>query len=96
MERHEDTALREYEEKARELLDLTIDLCESRVSAAYARLLCCQERISHHWHEKLVALGFPQDLLPRAEDVRRGVRPGNRPAPIFPGLKKSKVQAQAQ
>ena len=66
------------------------------VSAAYARILCCQERISHHWHEKLVALGFPQDLLPRAEDVRRGVRPGNRPAPIFPGLKKSKVQAQAQ
>ncbi|MDL2315557.1 hypothetical protein LJC59_00540 [Desulfovibrio sp. OttesenSCG-928-A18] len=37
MERHEDTALREYEEKARELLDLTIDLCESRVAKAPGR-----------------------------------------------------------
>jgi len=42
MQRHED-ALREYEEKARELLDLTLDLCESRVAKAPSRATAPRE-----------------------------------------------------
>jgi hypothetical protein len=45
MERHED-ALREYEEKARELLDLTLDLCESRVAKAPSRATAPREALT--------------------------------------------------
>ena len=45
MERHED-ALREYEEKARELLDLTMDLCESRVAKAPSRATAPREALT--------------------------------------------------
>jgi hypothetical protein len=37
MERHEADALREYEEKAQELLDLTMDICKIRVFKAPSR-----------------------------------------------------------
>ena len=37
MERHESDALREYEEKAQELLDLTMDICNRRVFKAPSR-----------------------------------------------------------
>ena len=46
MERHEDAALREYEEKAQELLDLTIDLCERRVSKAPSRATAPREALT--------------------------------------------------
>ena len=46
MERHEDTALREYEEKARELLDLTLDICEMRVSKAPSRATAPREALT--------------------------------------------------
>ena len=45
MERHED-ALREYEEKARELLDLTLDLCEIRVAKAPSRATAPREALT--------------------------------------------------
>ena len=45
MERHED-ALREYEEKARELLDLTLDLCESRVAKTPSRATAPREALT--------------------------------------------------
>ena len=44
MERHEDSALRQYEEKARELVDLTLDICESRVSKEVGSLLWTSQR----------------------------------------------------
>lgn len=56
------------------------------VSAATARNWCYQERISPRSHAKLVRLGFPVELLPRAESVLRGASQGPRRAPIFPGL----------
>ena len=46
MERHEDTALREYEEKARELVDLTMDICESRVAKAPSRATAPREALT--------------------------------------------------
>lgn len=61
-------------------------------SKAYARLLCCQDRIPTVWHKKLVSLGFPAELLPRAEDVPMGLPRGYRfpkAAPIYPGLQKN-------
>lgn len=67
------------------------------VSRAYARLLCCQERIPVMWHAELARLGFPADLLPRAEDAQGGVRAGQRfikHPPIFPGLQQSPREAQ--
>ena len=46
MERHEDTALREYEEMARELVDLTMDICESRVAKAPSRATAPREALT--------------------------------------------------
>ncbi len=46
MERHEDSALRQYEEKARELVDLTLDICESRVSKAPSRATAPREALT--------------------------------------------------
>lgn len=46
MERHEDTALRVYEEKAQELLELTLDLCERRVAKAPSRATAPREALT--------------------------------------------------
>lgn len=46
MEQHEDAALREYEEKARELVDLTLDIFESRVSKAPSRATAPREALT--------------------------------------------------
>ena len=46
MERHEDAALREYEEKAQELVDLTMDICERRVSKAPSRATAPREALT--------------------------------------------------
>ena len=46
MERHEADALREYEEKAQELLDLTLDICERRVSKAPSRATAPREALT--------------------------------------------------
>ena len=46
MERHEDSALRQYEEKARVLVDLTLDICESRVSKAPSRATAPREALT--------------------------------------------------
>lgn len=46
MERCEDVALREYEEKAQELLELTLDLCERRVSKAPSRATAPREALT--------------------------------------------------
>lgn len=64
------------------------------VSPAYARLLCYQERIPQKWHADLVGLGFPAELLPRAEDIIGAPRAGQRFSkhpPIFPGLQKDRT-----
>ncbi len=39
--------------------------------------LCKAERIPSSRHRELVQLGIPTDLLPPAEDVRRGPKTGN-------------------
>lgn len=66
---------------------------------AYARLLCCQNRIPTKWHERLVDLGFPAELLPRAEDMPIG-RPRayhcTETERAFPRIGGAAQQAQAQ
>ena len=42
------------------------------------------ETMPVHRHKELVALGFPPELLPRAQDLKRGPRPVQ---PDFPGLR---------
>lgn len=46
MKRHEADALREYEEKAQELIDLTLDICERRVSRAPSRATAPREALT--------------------------------------------------
>lgn len=42
--------------------------------------LCKAERIPSERHRELVQLGIPIDLLPPAEDVRRGPKTSTKPA----------------
>ena len=42
--------------------------------------LCKAERIPSEQHRELVQLGIPIDLLPPAEDVRRGPKTSTKPA----------------
>lgn len=46
MERHEADALREYEEKAQELLDLTMDICKIRVFKAPSRVTAPRQALT--------------------------------------------------
>lgn len=48
------------------------------ITRVSARRLCNAERISQARHRELVRLGVPIDLLPPAEDVRRGPKAGSR------------------
>lgn len=45
------------------------------IAKSYARTLLRADRISTKRHGQLVEIGIPEELLPRAEDVKRPGRP---------------------
>ena len=45
------------------------------------RYLMLWETVPTHWHRQLVLLGIPPELLPRAENKKRGQDSSSEPAP---------------